>query len=119
MSSDYKSKSPNIPHLSAIKLTKEQNGSIDFIEWGLPHSRLLMAKTLVGDKSGAPNVGSEDVPEITKAEIRTALDMMSNGKALDEDDVIIEMVKEGGEAVLNPLSYLFNKCLEEYRIPKK
>lgn len=39
------------------------------------------------------NVGSEDVPEITKAEIRAALSKMSNSKSPGEAD-IVEIVKE-------------------------
>lgn len=65
------------------------------------------------------NVGSEDVPEITEAEIQFALSKMHNGKAPGEDDIIVEMVKMGGDPVIQFLKEIFNRCLEEGRIPEK
>ncbi|KAL0810833.1 hypothetical protein ABMA28_010143 [Loxostege sticticalis] len=65
------------------------------------------------------NVGSEDVPEITDSEIETALSRMKNGKAAGSDNVLVEMVKAGGESVIKTLNTLFNKCLEEGKIPEE
>lgn len=42
------------------------------------------------------NVGSEDIPEITRGEIRAALKQMKKGKCSGEDKITCEMLKEGG-----------------------
>lgn len=65
------------------------------------------------------NVGSEDIPSITVFEIKRALEQTKNRKAPGEDGVIIEQIKNGGDAILEILKILFNKCLEEAEIPEE
>lgn len=64
------------------------------------------------------NVGSEDLPEITQAEIRNALQQMKDGKAAGEDRISTEMLKMGGPTLQEAIKTLLNKCLAEGKIPK-
>ena len=63
-------------------------------------------------------MGSEDLPEITQAEIRNALQQMKNGKAAAKDRISTEMLKMGGPTLQEAIKTLLNKCLMEGRIPK-
>ena len=43
------------------------------------------------------NVGSEEIPDITREEIRAALRQMKNRKSPGEDKITCEMLKMGGD----------------------
>lgn len=64
------------------------------------------------------NVGSEDMPDIDKAEIRLALRQMKNRKSPGEDQITTEMIKMGGETLEEAVIILLNKCLHQGKIPK-
>ncbi|XP_056641545.1 craniofacial development protein 2-like [Diorhabda sublineata] len=64
------------------------------------------------------NVGSEDLPEIEEEEIVKSLNQLKNGKAAGDDNIIPEMLKEGGSLLIRELKSLFNTCLTEGRIPQ-
>ena len=64
------------------------------------------------------NVGSEELPEITKSEIRKALNQLKNNKCAGEDKITVEMMKIGGRKIEQILRILFNKIVEEGKIPK-
>ncbi|XP_044767130.1 uncharacterized protein LOC123323016 [Coccinella septempunctata] len=63
------------------------------------------------------NVGSEDIPEISKQEIKAALRQMKNRKSPGEDRITCEMLKMGGVVIERSLQILLNKCLLEGNIP--
>jgi endonuclease/exonuclease/phosphatase family metal-dependent hydrolase len=64
------------------------------------------------------NVGSEEIPDITLEETMAAMNEMKNGKAPGDDGIPVEAIKEGGKALVGTIVALFNKCLEEEKIPK-
>lgn len=41
------------------------------------------------------------------------------GKAGGSDGITIEHIKAGGSTIVNALNKLFNKCLEEAKVPYK
>lgn len=63
------------------------------------------------------NVGSENVPEISRQEIQVALTQMKNRKSPGEDKIRCEMLKMGGAVVEKSLQILLNKCLQDGNIP--
>lgn len=65
------------------------------------------------------NVGSEELPDITvDLFLPSALDDMKNRKSPGDDGIPIEAIKEGGDILIEKITALFNKCLEEEKIPK-
>ncbi|XP_072395071.1 uncharacterized protein [Diabrotica undecimpunctata] len=64
------------------------------------------------------NVNSEILPPITGEEIEKAIRDMKRNKARGDDEILIEMLKEGGEKIKDYLKILFNKCLFEGQIRK-
>jgi hypothetical protein len=63
------------------------------------------------------NVGSEEIPCVTKEELRQALKKMKNGKAPGTDNITSEMVKMGGDPLEMAIIILINKCLDQGKVP--
>lgn len=63
------------------------------------------------------NIGSEEMPDVNKEEVIMALSSMKNNKAPGEDDITVELLKEGGEEIITKMCELFNECLKEGKIP--
>jgi hypothetical protein len=62
---------------------------------------------------------AEMVPPILKSEVEKAIIEMKNGKSPGEDQVVIEMVKAGGNVIQEKLRKIFNRVIEEEKIPEK
>lgn len=64
------------------------------------------------------NVGSEDIPDITKDEIYNAIKKMKN-KAPGEDGIATEAIKAGGPTLIDTLERIYNLCLRNQDIPTR
>ncbi|XP_050306277.1 craniofacial development protein 2-like [Anthonomus grandis grandis] len=64
------------------------------------------------------NVGSEDLPDITREKVELALSQMKNGKAPGEDGITAEMIKLEGRTTVEAMTILLNKCMTEGVIPQ-
>lgn len=63
------------------------------------------------------NANSEDIPKISTEEIKAALKQMKNKRAPGEDGVTIDMIKMGGDKLLDIVKLLLDKCIEEGKVP--
>ncbi|KAK3571592.1 hypothetical protein QTP86_015323 [Hemibagrus guttatus] len=61
----------------------------------------------------------QKVDKIRKDEVRKALKRMKSGKAVDPDDIPVEIWKCLGEAAVEFLASLFNRVLESERMPEE
>ena len=51
-------------------------------------------------------------------EAKHALKAMKIRKSPGDDGIPIDAIKEGGDALMGAITTLFNKCLDEEKIPK-
>ncbi|WP_265430092.1 RNA-directed DNA polymerase, partial [Klebsiella pneumoniae] len=58
-----------------------------------------------------------DVPLVTKEEVKNALKSMKRGKAAGDDGITVDLLKEGGDIVLEKLTVLFSECLRTLKVP--
>jgi len=64
------------------------------------------------------NVGSEEIPEITRTELQAVLKELKNRKSPGQDRITSEMLKAGGIVLEEAMCVLLNKCLEQGKIPE-
>ena len=62
---------------------------------------------------------AEEVPPVLDSEIEKAMKEMKNNKAPGEDQIVVEMLKAGGEVVQNKINELFNEVLRLEKVPSK
>jgi hypothetical protein len=53
-----------------------------------------------------------------RAEIKIAVSKLKNFKAGGEDTIVNELLKEGGEPLIEYMQMLYNQCLQDNRVPK-
>ena len=63
-------------------------------------------------------MSSEEIREVSRAEFRATLKELKSCKSLGPNQIIGEMLKAGGTGLEVALCALFNKCLEEEKIPE-
>lgn len=62
---------------------------------------------------------AEEVPPILDSEVENAMKGMKNNKAPGEDQIVMEMLRAGGEIVCTKLKELFNQVLTKEEVPKE
>ena len=60
----------------------------------------------------------DDIPPVMTEEARKVLEEMQRGKAAGDDQVTSDLLKDGGQIVLEKLATLFTKCLLNGRVPE-
>jgi exonuclease III/cell envelope opacity-associated protein A len=65
-----------------------------------------------GDREQTRVRGGEDLPELTSADVKSALMSMKINKAADREGIIMELYREGGERVWADLATIFNRVLQ-------
>ena len=66
-----------------------------------------------------PKNNNEPVPDVSSSEVRSALNRMSNDKAIGADKVSIEALKAGGKVIHETLSNAYTKYIRKKKIPEK
>ena len=61
---------------------------------------------------------AEDVPSILTCEVEKALSEMKSNKAPGEDQIVVEMIRAGGEITVRKIQELFNAILRTEIVPK-
>nr|XP_054765176.1 uncharacterized protein LOC129271950 [Lytechinus pictus] len=56
----------------------------------------------------------EDIPPVRVDEVAKSLQAMKRGKAPGSDEVLVDVLKDGGDVILEQLAKLFTLCLEMY-----
>ena len=57
-------------------------------------------------------------PVILPAEVEASIKKLDHSKAPGEDNITGGVLQDGGEAIVNLLTWLFNKCLQLCQVPK-
>ena len=67
-----------------------------------------------------PRSSSEqiDIPPVTTEEVKKALNEMQRGKAPGEDQITADLLKDGGQIVLEKLANLYTQCLMTASVPE-
>ncbi len=60
-----------------------------------------------------------EIPEILNTEVEAAIRKLKNNKALGPDGITNEMIKFCMEAIIKPLTIIFNRILETNEIPEQ
>ena len=63
------------------------------------------------------NKASPPPPAILSSEVRDAIKKMKRDKAPGEDNITANILKDGGEPIVETLTKFFNRCLTEGRVP--
>ncbi|XP_069947548.1 RNA-directed DNA polymerase from mobile element jockey isoform X1 [Cherax quadricarinatus] len=69
-------------------------------------------------QGGITSSRSEEEPVVSVGEVCQAVGKIKGGKAAGIDGIKIKMLKVGGDIVLEWLVLLFNKCMEEGKVPR-
>ena len=61
--------------------------------------------------------GRVDTPDLTREEVAKAVMRLQNGKAAGEDRIVAELLKNGGETVIDWLTELMQEVWRTQQVP--
>ena len=65
------------------------------------------------------DLSGSDTPELTREEVEKAVKKLRNGKAAGSDHIVAELLKNGGEAMINWLWELLKEVWKTKQVPKE
>ena len=68
--------------------------------------------------TGVVDSGDMDTPDVTREEVAKAVKRLQNGKAAGENRVVAELLKSGGEAVIDWLTELMQEVWQTRKVPQ-
>ena len=84
-----------------------------------PDESIFDAVLMPGLKTSQANTNDESFAYVpSKNEIRVALNVMKNGRAPGEDDISVELLKLGGEVVVQWVLHLATLVWSSERVPE-
>ncbi|KAK3554912.1 hypothetical protein QTP86_000952 [Hemibagrus guttatus] len=108
-----------------VRVIKDRDGSVLTSEesvqrrWKEYFERLMNEENEREKRVEEVKSVEQKVDKIRKDDIRKALKRMKNVKAVDPDDIQVEVWKYLGEAAVKFLTSLFNRVLESERMPEE
>ncbi|KAK3529130.1 hypothetical protein QTP70_016558 [Hemibagrus guttatus] len=108
-----------------VRVIKDRDGRVLTSEetvqrrWKEYFEELMNEKNEREKRVEGVNSVEQKVDKIRKDEVRKALKRMKSGKAVDPDDIPVEVWKCLGEAAVEFLTSLFNRVLESERMPEE
>ncbi|XP_063957603.1 craniofacial development protein 2-like [Lytechinus pictus] len=78
---------------------------------GSDHSKVHVDTPIIAQDT------DEDIPPVGVDEVAKALQAMKRGKAPGSDEVLVDVLKDGGDVILEQLAKLFTLCLVKTQTP--
>ena len=78
----------------------------------------LYTSSFVGQTEGQQCNECNEVPEVTRFEVKEAMQQMKRNKSPGANNITVDLLKESGEPVFDLLAFLFSVCLKQGRTPK-
>ena len=69
--------------------------------------------------AGVMDNANVDTPEITREEVEKAMGKLKNGKAAGNDNITAELLKNGGEAVVDWVTELVQEVWRTRQVPQE
>ncbi|KAK3562606.1 hypothetical protein QTP86_002086 [Hemibagrus guttatus] len=108
-----------------VRVIKDRDGRVLTSEecvqrrWKEHFQELMNEKNEREKRGEGVNSVEQKVDKIRKDEVRKALKRMKSGKAVDPDDILVEVWKCLGEAAVEFLTSLFYRVLESEKMPEE